>query len=82
MNSFDLFIRNNCHILRENGYVGMVIPKNSTKSNDYIELREFILNHFEIIDVSFEGLFEGVTQEFVLFTAKKAVNNEKKKSND
>ncbi len=66
INSFDLFVRRAILLLKEKGYFGFVIPKNSIKSNDYTLLRKFILENTLIKRLNLFGVFEGVTQEFIV----------------
>jgi len=75
LNSFDLFVRKAISLLKEGGFFGFVIPKNSIKSNDYTNLRKYILENTLIKKLTLFGIFEGVTQEFIVLIFVK--NNDK-----
>jgi len=70
LNTFDLFVRRATSIVKKHGLIGFLIPKNSTKSMDYRELRYYLLKNFEIVNLKFFGKFPNVTQEFVTIIIK------------
>ncbi|MBU1129610.1 MAG: Eco57I restriction-modification methylase domain-containing protein, partial [Nanoarchaeota archaeon] len=75
LNTFDLFVRNSISILKEKGFFGFVIPKNSIKSNDYTSMRKYVLENTELKNLDIFGIFEGVTQEFVTLIFEKSGAN-------
>ncbi len=81
LNSFELFVYQSTYLLRSNsGYLALYLPKNLTRSNQYANLRKFILHNYRIKSLFFHDLFEHVTQEFIsivaLFTDKIKSKNE------
>jgi len=67
INSFELFLYKSIFILTKKGYQSFIIPKNFIKTNDYIELRKYLVNNTSIIEISDAGkCFEGVTQEAII----------------
>lgn len=66
LNTFSLFIYKATELLAPGrGILAYLLPKNVTRSNQYIYLREFLLTNFQIIEIIFHGLFKDVTQEFI-----------------
>ncbi len=70
LNSFELFIYQSTNMLKPNaGYLALYLPKNLSRSNQYVNLRKFILNNFHIKTLIFHDLFNEVTQEFISLVA-------------
>jgi hypothetical protein len=66
LNSFELFIYKSTQYLNlNNGILAFYLPKNFVRSNQYSNLRKFILEHYEIQSLHFHDLFQDVTQEFI-----------------
>jgi hypothetical protein len=66
LNTFSLFVYQATRFLNyTGGILAFLLPKNVTRSNQYINLRKFIIENFEISEINFYGLFEDVTQEFI-----------------
>ena len=65
LNTFSLFIYKATELLGPDGILAYLLPKNVSRSNQYIYLREFLLTNFQIFSINFHGLFKGVTQEFI-----------------
>ncbi len=66
LNIFELFLYQASSLLNPTkGMLAFLLPKNVTRSNQYIFLRKFILNNYQILSINFYGLFEHVTQEFI-----------------
>jgi hypothetical protein len=80
LNSFELFLYQSTNFLKLNdGYLALYLPKNLARSNQYVNLREFILNNYHLKSLIFHDLFEEVTQEFISlfanFTEDNKLNN-------
>ncbi|MFX0209571.1 MAG: Eco57I restriction-modification methylase domain-containing protein, partial [Candidatus Hodarchaeota archaeon] len=72
LNSFILFIRISMVLLRCGGILTYIIPKNFIKTNDYVEIRRFILDRYSILRIVDIGTcFDGVAQEAVILSLKK-----------
>jgi predicted RNA methylase len=72
LNSFILFIRISMVLLRCGGILTYIIPKNFIKTNDYVEMRRFILDRYSILRIVDIGTcFDGVAQEAVILSLKK-----------
>ncbi|UCG89710.1 MAG: Eco57I restriction-modification methylase domain-containing protein [Candidatus Heimdallarchaeota archaeon] len=66
LNTFSLFVYQAANLLIPNrGMLAYLLPKNVVRSNQYIYLRKFLLNNFQILSINFHGLFKDVTQEFI-----------------
>jgi len=89
LNSFELFIYQSTQLLSSNkGILGLYLPKNLARSNQYTNLRKFILYNYEISSLNFFELFQNVIQEFISIIGKKSskilpqheilINNERK----
>ncbi len=65
LNTFSLFVYKATELLGPGGVLAYLLPKNVSRSNQYIYLREFILTNYQIFNINFHGLFEDVTQEFI-----------------
>jgi len=63
LNAFDVFTRLALRLKRIN--VGFLVPRNSCRSNDYIELRKHILETSTVRDIFDWKLFPDVTQECI-----------------
>jgi len=73
LNSFELFIYKSTHLLAPNsGILSLYLPKNLARSNQYTNLREFILRNYEISSLNFFELFQDVIQEFISIIGKKS----------
>ena len=67
LNTFSLFIYQAAKLLAPNrGILAYLLPKNVVRSNQYTYLREFLVKNFQILAIDFHGLFQDVTQEFIL----------------
>jgi hypothetical protein len=67
-------------LLKSNGgYLALYLPKNLVRSNQYVNLRRFILTNYQIKSLVFHELFENVTQEFISLIAH--FTDEEKSSN-
>lgn len=79
INSFVLFIERAYSLLRDNGYLGFIIPKNFVKTDDYEKIRELVLsnNHLTLVG-DFGKAFKEVTGEMVVIVLKKNVHPEEK----
>ncbi|MEK6953055.1 MAG: N-6 DNA methylase, partial [Nanoarchaeota archaeon] len=73
VNTFPLFIERSINLLKEKGFFGMIIHKNSIRSNDYEKLRKFVLDKCKIVKIIplGAGVFEGVTGEMVILIFQK-----------
>lgn len=70
LNSFELFVYQAVNLLiPSKGILAYLLPKNVSRSNQYIYLRNCILNNFRVIKLNFHGLFHDVTQEFISLIA-------------
>ncbi|UCG02173.1 MAG: N-6 DNA methylase [Candidatus Heimdallarchaeota archaeon] len=66
LNTFSLFVYQATRLLNpDNGILAYLLPKNVTRSNQYTNLREFLVKNFKILSINFHGLFQDVTQEFI-----------------
>ncbi|MHA1443343.1 MAG: TaqI-like C-terminal specificity domain-containing protein [Candidatus Hodarchaeales archaeon] len=73
LNSFELFIYQSTNLLSsKNGMLGLYLPKNLARSNQYTNLRKFILNNYELYSLKFFELFQNVIQEFISIVGKKS----------
>ncbi|HOJ64980.1 MAG TPA: N-6 DNA methylase, partial [Spirochaetota bacterium] len=83
VNTFPLFIEKSINLLKYKGFLGMIVHKNSIRSNDYIKLRQFVLNNCRILKIIplGAGVFEGVTGEMVIFIFQKNSNLKEKQKN-
>lgn len=83
VNTFPLFLEKSINLLKNGGLLGMIVHKNSIRSNDYIKLRQFILNHCQILRIITlgAGVFEGVTGEMVILVFQKNNNFRKRQEN-
>ncbi|MFX0049686.1 MAG: Eco57I restriction-modification methylase domain-containing protein [Candidatus Hermodarchaeota archaeon] len=70
LNTFELFVYQASELLiPSQGILAYLLPKNTTRSNQYTHLRKYIVNNFRILLLNFHGLFQDVTQEFVFLVA-------------
>jgi predicted RNA methylase len=77
LNSFELFVYKSTQYLKQReGIIAFYLPKNFVRSNQYSNLRKFILEQYEIQSLHFYDLFQDVTQEFISIVGicRKAVN--------
>ncbi len=66
LNIFSLFVYQAAHLLNPDyGILAYLLPKNVARSNQYTNLREFLITNFQILSINFHGLFRNVTQEFI-----------------
>ncbi|MFX0207348.1 MAG: Eco57I restriction-modification methylase domain-containing protein [Candidatus Hodarchaeota archaeon] len=66
LNTFSLFVYQATNLLNPNvGLLAYLLPKNVVRSNQYTNLREFLVKNFKIHSIDFHGLFQDVTQEFI-----------------
>jgi hypothetical protein len=89
LNAFELFVYQSNNLLSsKNGILALYLPKNLARSNQYTNLREFLLRKYELYSLNFFERFQNVTQEFISIIGKKAlqinpqheilINNERK----
>ncbi|MHA1332235.1 MAG: Eco57I restriction-modification methylase domain-containing protein [Candidatus Hodarchaeales archaeon] len=72
LNSFELFVYKAPYLLKKSGsFLAYLLPKNIARSNQYTSLRKYILDNFQILSLSFFGLFKDVTQEYLAIVASK-----------
>ncbi|MHA1971772.1 MAG: Eco57I restriction-modification methylase domain-containing protein [Candidatus Hodarchaeales archaeon] len=72
LNSFELFVYKAPYLLKKSGsFLAYLLPKNIARSNQYTSLRKYILDNFQILSLSFFGLFKNVTQEYLAIIASK-----------
>lgn len=72
LNTSSLFIYQATRLLNPNiGMLSFLLPKNIARSNQYIFLREFILQQYKILYSNFHGLFKDVTQEYISLIAQR-----------
>ncbi len=70
LNSFELFVYQSTNLLKPNGgYLALYLPKNLVRSNQYVNLRKFILTNYQLKSLVFHDLFVNVTQEFISLIA-------------
>ena len=83
VNTFPLFIERALDLLKDGGLLGMIVHKNSIRSNDYMNLRTFILDNCSIIKIITlgAGVFEGVTGEMVILILQKTKDSVIRKKN-
>lgn len=74
LNAFELFVYQSTNLLSsKDGILALYLPKNLARSNQYTNLREFLLEKFEIYSLNFFERFQNVTQEFISIIGKKAI---------
>jgi len=61
LNAFDVFTRR-CLLISENMF-GFLVPRNSSRSNDYKNLRKFILYNYKLENLKDWKKFPGITYE-------------------
>ncbi|PWI48255.1 hypothetical protein CEE45_07315 [Candidatus Heimdallarchaeota archaeon B3_Heim] len=78
MDSWSLFLERSILGLRDNGYMGFVVPNTLLINPNYIQIREIILEQCQITHLVNlgEGIFPGVTQPSMIIIARKAKANE------
>jgi hypothetical protein len=77
VNTFAFFVEKGIGLLNNERILSFIIHRNSIRSNDYRNLRKFILDNTKIKDIlSFKiGVFEEVTGEMVVLLLQKSKNN-------
>ncbi len=83
LNTFAIFVEQGLNLLREDGYLGFIIHRNSIKSNYYEAFRKLILDTAvinKIVDLK-SGVFREVTGEMVILILKKESDQNKRKNN-
>ncbi|MHA1542443.1 MAG: TaqI-like C-terminal specificity domain-containing protein [Candidatus Hodarchaeales archaeon] len=74
LNAFELFVYQSDNLLSsKNGILALYLPKNLARSNQYTNLREFLLQKYELYSLNFFERFQNVTQEFISIIGKKAI---------
>ncbi len=72
INSAVLFIEQSCKLLKNGGFLGLVVPKSLTFSQKWNPTREYIIKNFQILEiVDISKAFKGVLLEQVLLICKK-----------
>ncbi len=80
LNSFELFIYQSTNLLKpKDGSLAYYLPKNLTRSNQYVNLRKFLLENYQLKSLIFHELFQNVTQEFITLIAH--LTDEEKQTN-
>jgi hypothetical protein len=73
LNAFELFVYQSDKLLSsKDGILALYLPKNLARSNQYTNLREFLLQKYELYSLNFFERFQNVTQEFISIIGKKA----------
>ena len=83
LNTFAIFVEQGLNLLRDGGYLGFIIHRNSIKSNYYEAFRKLILDTTsikKIVDLK-SGIFREVTGEMIILILKKESNQNKRKNN-
>ena len=83
LNTFAIFVEQGLNLLRDGGYLGFIIHRNSIKSNYYEAFRKLILDTSsikKIVDLK-SGIFREVTGETIILILKKESNQNKRKNN-
>ena len=73
VNTFELFLLLGFELLKPNGLLSLIIPRNFLKTNDYKQLREILLKSYQIeavVDIS--NCFRRVAQEAIILFVKKS----------
>ena len=84
LNLYSLFILRCIPLMKDNGYLGFVIPNNILRTTTYDLVRKNILDTCKIItvvDLS-SGVFEGVTASSIILILQKTANKEDRDSNE
>jgi hypothetical protein len=78
MDSWSLFLERSLLALRDNGYLGFVVPNTLLINPNYVKIREIILKKCQIIHLVNlgEGIFPGVTQPSLIVIVRKAEADE------
>jgi hypothetical protein len=76
VNLFSLFIEKFQNILNSNGKSSFIVPRNIIRSNEYLSIRDYILNNTSIVELlSFKlGVFDDVTSEVVILILDKKIS--------
>lgn len=79
INSFELFILLGLELLKGDGLLSFIIPRNFLKTNDYIHLREMVLRNYQIELIADIGCsFKQVAQESIILCIKKSKSKDHK----
>ncbi|BDB01185.1 TaqI-like C-terminal specificity domain-containing protein [Clostridium botulinum] len=70
-NLFEYFIKRALEKTKEEGYLAFVVPINFSRNSQYIQLRNEILNKYEIKNLFFNIAFSGVITDGMVFILKK-----------
>lgn len=70
-NLFEYFIKRALEKTKEEGYLAFVVPINFSRNSQYIQLRNEILNEYEIKNLFFNISFSGVITDGMVFILKK-----------
>lgn len=82
INSASLFVKRGIDLLKNEGYLGFVLPKSLLRVDSFSGIRKFILDKCEIISISDIGLgFEEVGYEVITIILRKQKNKEKRYKN-
>ncbi|EPY2278464.1 TaqI-like C-terminal specificity domain-containing protein [Clostridium sporogenes] len=71
-NLFEYFIKRALEKTKEEGYLAFVVPINFSRNSQYIQLRNEILNKYEIKNLFFNISFSGVITDGMVFILKKS----------
>ena len=72
LNAFELFVYKSYTLLSpDKGILALYLPKNFTRSNQYMNLRKYLLEKLEINYLNFFERFHNVTQEFISLVGRK-----------
>ena len=83
LNTFAVFVEQGLNLLKDGGYLGFIIHRNSIKSNYYEAFRKLVLDNaciMKIVDLK-SGIFREVTGEMVILILKKESDESKRKKN-
>lgn len=75
INSFVLFVERAIGLIKKDGYLAFIIPKNFIKTDDYEKIRNLVLRNTSLCIVAdFGKKFAEVTGEMVVIILKKRIN--------
>lgn len=76
INTFILFFEKSESIMKKGGNLGFIVPKNIIKTDDYTNMRKFILDNFSIKSIVDSGeSFKDVTGEMVILIFSKVIDS-------
>jgi len=83
INTFPLFLEKSIIVMKDEALFGMIIHKNSIRSNDYVNLRRFVLDNCRILKILTleSGTFKDVTGEMTVIIFEKNSNEKLRHKN-